>query len=112
MDAEHFIECERFGGKRPAPACVHFDRFKTCRRWCTALRKHMEKTPSFLEKVTAIYSPKKESTTEEYFQHQLFMPRKHSGKGIPDPELGCKICKFVAKSPRGLRTHMTRTHKV
>ncbi len=112
MEAEHFIDCTRFGGKRPAPACVHFDRYKSCRRWCTTLRKHMEDTPDFLEKVEKVYTKKKNAAAEEYVQQQLFMPTKHSGKGLPDPELSCKVCKFVARSPRGLRIHMKRTHKV
>ena len=105
------ISCDRFGGTRPAVSCVHFDRYRSCRRGCLSLKKLLTERPDFAK------------TVEDYFEQRAEKARitggglfecksNQSGKNLPDPVLGCKFCNFVGKSPRGLRIHMRRTHKV
>lgn len=59
------------------------------------------------------------TVAEEYFKNKAqkknvegdLFGTKFIGKNIPDAALGCKFCSFIAKSERGLRIHMKRTHK-
>jgi hypothetical protein len=107
---DHFIECPRFGGRRPATACVHFDRYKFCRRHCSALKEHLAKHPNFVEFAKKVFAEQEDQAKTVGIQLEL-IPSKHSGKKVPDPALACTRCKFVAKTARGLKTHKTRTHK-
>jgi len=104
---EDFIECHRFGGKRPASACVHFDRYRLCRRHCTALKAFLKDRPNFIEDT----KKEREAPKVKIIQTLLFDDAKHSGKNLPDPILSCDRCRFVAKSVRGLKVHRTRSHK-
>jgi len=108
---EHFIECPKFGGKRPAPACIHYDRYKACRRKCKSLEAYTDAHPDYQEIVEKQYAKPKEG---DFIQSTLFggLQAKHSGKGVPDSELACHLCSFVGKSSRGLHIHLRRTHKV
>lgn len=102
----HSISCPRFGGTRFATACVHYDRYRGCRRGCPDLAKHMKEFPNLVE------------IAKEWFANHddkpIFaaMSSKFSGKGVADPQLRCRYCRFVGKSPRGLRIHYSRTHGV
>lgn len=59
------------------------------------------------------------AVAEEYFKNKTkgknvegdLFGTKFLGKNIPDAALGCIFCSFIAKSERGLRIHMKRTHK-
>jgi len=104
---EDFIKCERFGGRRPAPACVHFDRYKPCRRGCLTLAKWMKDNPDYEAIVAKAYGAKPKT-----FAAARVMTSKHSGKALPKEGTACKRCRFVAKTPRGLKVHMTRSHGV
>ena len=99
MKTEDFIECPRFGGTRPAPACVYYDRYKACRKTCASLEKHLKVNPGLVGKAL---KKKKRKAEKSIF----------AGKGLPNSKLRCPYCtKFIAKSIRGLKTHCTRTHK-
>ena len=68
----------------------------------------MAEHPEVVEETKAAYAkkPAKKDT------HELFsIPFKHSGRNLPDPKLACKFCKFIARSERGLRIHLKRSHK-
>lgn len=108
---EHFIECPKFGGKRPAPACMHYDRYKSCRRNCKSLEAYVKVNPNYQEVVEKHYAKKQEC---DFVQKTLFggLQAKHSGKNIPDYEMACHLCSFVGKSTRGLYIHLKRTHKI
>lgn len=101
------MQCPRYGGTRSALCCVSYDRYKACRRHCTALRAILD-----IEKDLV-------AVAEEYFKNKTkgknvegdLFGTKFLGKNIPDPALGCRFCSFVAKSERGFRIHMKRTHK-
>ena len=116
---EHFIECPKFGGKRPAPACMHYDRYKSCRRNCKSLEAYVKANPNYQEVVEKHYT-KKHCDEDKPAQQGLFvqttllggLQAKHSGKNIPDYELACHLCSFVGKSKRGLYIHLRRTHKI
>jgi hypothetical protein len=107
---DHFIECPRFGGRRPATACVHFDRYKVCRRYCDSLRAYLKSHPGFVEKTKEVFAAAENVVGTTGIQLDL-IPSKHSGKHVPDPELACTLCRFVAKSARGLKSHRTRSHR-
>jgi len=85
---------------------VSYDRYKACRRHCPSLRVITKELPDIV-KIAEAYFAKKSQVEEG---KDLFGVR-YIGKNLPDADLGCKICKFIAKSPRGLRIHMKRTHK-
>jgi hypothetical protein len=87
---------------------VSYDRYKACRRHCTALRAILD-IERDLVAVAEEYFKKK--AKEKDVEGDLF-GTKYIGKNIPDATLGCKFCSFIAKSERGLRIHMKRTHKV
>lgn len=110
---EGFIEvtlpCSRFGGTRPAVCCVHFDRYRNCRRNCSELKKLLIQRPDFAKLVEDYFAERSKKPVSE---GGLFECKSsQSGKNLPDPLLGCKYCNFIAKSPRGLKIHMRRTHK-
>ena len=100
---EHFIVCPIKGGTRCAACCVYFDRYKGCRRHCASLNKHLKANPTLMEAVTQYYEEKKKEKVKgsgnDFF-----------GQFLPDLELTCPYCKFIGKSPRGLRIHLRRTH--
>ncbi len=110
MDLEHFIACPRFGGRRPAPACMHYDRYRLCRKKCKSLEAFIKKNPSSPELVKAIQA--KETAETRYEQPSLFLPTKFSGKNLPDFALQCRLCVFVGKTERGLKIHLKRKHRV
>ena len=86
---------------------MSYDRYKACRRHCTALRALLEKEPDLVAQAEEYFS-KKAKGKEEL---DLF-GAKYIGKNLPDAVLGCKNCPFIAKSERGLRIHMKRTHRI
>ncbi len=96
-----FIRCERFGGTRCALGCAHFDRYRGCRKNCKDLENFMKETPDL------------ESMVKEYYDKNPseFLTSVNSCKGLPLQEYRCKYCRFVAKSERGLKKHMTMSHK-
>lgn len=98
---EHYISCPRFGGRRLALSCVHYDRYRGCRRNCVSLKKHL-----------AEHGNLKELVEEHFADRETFLPSNNSGKNVPDPERACKFCDFVGKSVRGLMIHYRRTHNV
>jgi hypothetical protein len=101
---QHYISCPRFGGQRVAINCVHLDRYRACRKWCPSLAAHRKKFPNLLELV-------KELCVDNVAKPSWIKAKaQFSGKGVPDPELVCPICRFVAKSMRGLKSHNTRQH--
>lgn len=111
MELREFIDCNRYGGRRPAGSCVHFDKYKSCRRHCSALKQHLAQNPGFVEEVQKRFEAKEEGAPGPC-QLNLLMAAKHSGKNVPDPELACTSCNFVARTVRGLKTHRTRAHKI
>lgn len=108
---EHFIECPKLGGKRPAPACIHYDRYRSCRRKCKSLEAYVKANPNYKEVVEEHYNKNKDGS---FIEATLFasLPSKQSGKNIPDFDLACHLCSFTGKSKRGLCIHLRRTHKV
>lgn len=68
----------------------------------------MEKVPDLVAQAEEYFNnkAKQKEGTEDLFGV------KYLGKNLPDELLGCKICSFIAKSERGLRIHMKRTHKI
>jgi hypothetical protein len=102
-----FIGCNRFGGTRCALSCAHYDRYRGCRKTCKTLEEFMK---SAVEDGT----PDLETMVKDYHKDKppSSMPSKHSCKGLPLQEFKCKYCKFVAKSGRGLKKHMTMSHKM
>lgn len=97
---DHFIKCPRFGGSRLSLACVHFDRYRSCRRTCNCLREHIKSHPDLLE-----------ISTKEYKVKESLMTAKFSGKNLSNPELRCKHCDFEGRSALGLKMHIGRRHK-
>ena len=95
-----YIECSRFGGKRNALSCAHFDRYRGCRRRCKSLEGAMKANEEFVDKVKHVYEAR-----------ESFMSSKHSLKGLPLEPLRCQICDYVGKSVKGLSIHMKRSHK-
>jgi len=100
---EHYVACSAHGGTRCAACCVYFDRYKGCRRHCASLNQHLKANPTLMEEVTEYYENKKKGKTPENGS-------KFFGQFLPDPVLSCTYCKFIAKSVRGLRIHLRRTH--
>ncbi len=94
-----YIGCNRFGGKRNAHACAHFDRYRGCRRRCKSLEEVLASTETFTDDVKSIYEGR-----------QSLLPAKHSLKGLPLEPFRCPLCDYVAKSLRGLKAHKTRSH--
>jgi hypothetical protein len=105
----HYIECPRFGGTRCAACCVFFDRYKTCRRKCAPLGKHLIKYSELPEQAKNHFEErkKKEDSFAASLPAELF---KSAGENLPNAKFGCNICKFIAKSERGLKVHMKRSH--
>jgi hypothetical protein len=82
---------------------VSYDRYKTCRRHCSILKEVLDKHKDLI------------NIAKEYFEQKKATIRgdtKFLGENLPDNLLGCNICNFIAKSERGLRIHMRRTHKL
>lgn len=102
---DHYIDCPIMQGKRCAACCVYFDRYKGCRRHCASLNQHLKTSPTFMEEVTQYYETKKSNSKKETEGETKFF-----GQFLPSPELNCPYCKFIAKSARGLRVHLRRTH--
>jgi hypothetical protein len=96
-----YISCPRFGGKRLIVACAHFDRFVSCRRECPSLKKALVDVLGFEDKVKKVY---------EELGRKTYGPSTKSCKYLPNKPFGCKFCNFTAKSERGLKIHMRRTH--
>lgn len=109
MKLEHFIECPRFGGSRPAPACVHYDRYRLCRKKCKSLEAYLKNNKDFQKELDHL--KEKEKNKLRYKQPDLFT-QKFSGKNLPDSSLRCSACRFTAKSDRGLKIHKKRSHSV
>lgn len=86
---------------------MSYDRYKACRRHCAALKEVLDKEPDLVAQADEYFKKK----TQEKEVVDLF-GTKFLGKNLPDAIFGCKMCAFIAKSERGLRVHMTRTHKI
>ena len=96
------IACPRFGGSRLAPSCCTMDRYRFCRKRCKTLSDHLQKFPNLPEEAQKYYKDKELSGWQ-------MMNMSFANKSLPpDVSLVCKKCGFVAKSPRGLKSHMTR----
>ena len=106
----HYIGCPRFKGQRSAAACILFDRYKVCRRRCKSLESHLKKEPDLVEKVKEYLEGRKEKKQTKSLLNGL-KSFKFFGKNLPNNNLNCKYCNFVASSERGLKTHLKRTHK-
>jgi hypothetical protein len=114
VEPEMYIGCPRFGGQRLAPACAHYDRYRFCRRSCKNLERFIEAHPDIdgmLKVVQEAEAKRKEKEAEEQ-RTSVFLHSKFSGRGMPDPKLSCKYCKFIGKTERGLCIHYKRTHKL
>lgn len=100
------ISCPKFGGVRLPHSCIVLDRYKSCRKNCSELKKYLEDNPNAV---------KESMDRHERTKSKMALPADHAGKGLPvpsDPELECSVCGFEAKSKRGLRAHQTRTHGI
>lgn len=98
----HYIRCPRYGGRRAAPACIIYDRYKRCRKTCKSLEKHLEEHPDLVKEAKDLLE-KKSPTLR---QGALF-----AGRDLPDGELRCEGCGFQANSLRGLKLHKAKSHK-
>jgi len=106
---EHSIHCPKFGGSRLAPACITQDCYRTCRRSCESLADHIEKHPDLIKKSIRYYKRRAKKK-----DGNLFGPMSMAGRNLPPKkELQCPIkrCRFVGLSKRGLKSHVTRSHK-
>ena len=107
----HFISCSRFNSTRCALCCVVFDRYKVCRRHCKELKGHLKEHPDLAETARQQFEESKNKNINSGNLFTIGDKGKFAGKNLPDEVLGCKICDFTAKSERGLRVHMRRSHK-
>lgn len=101
------ISCPKFGGSRIPHSCIVFDRYKSCRKNCSALKRYLEENPQAREDAMRII--------EKPAQDKIMLPCEYAGKGLPvptNPEFVCDICKYEAKSTRGLKSHKTRAHGI
>jgi len=69
-----------------------------------------------LEKFIA-ENPEAPKAAEDLYNRQrkkMTLPARFAGKGLPifNRTLKCRTCSFMAKSMRGLKAHLTRTHGV
>jgi len=105
--SDHRIDCPRFGGVRLAASCCTQDRYKSCRRRCKVLAQHLKEYPNLPNMAKDHYKVRYKDST------LMLCYMKSAGKNLPpDPTLECRLCGFVAKSLRGLKTHMGRTHEL
>lgn len=106
---DHYIECPRIGGSRCAACCVFYDRYKACRRHCASLRKHLLVYPDLPDKARQHFEERKKDTKtlSHTLDSELY---KSAGTNLPTEKFGCSLCKFIAKSERGLKVHMKRSH--
>jgi hypothetical protein len=88
---------------------VSYDRYKTCRRHCSILRALLEQHKELLLEAKEYFESKKKDNTDPF---PVLEDTKFLGENLPDNTLGCMICNFIAKSPRGLKIHLKRTHKI
>lgn len=98
-----FIKCPRFGGTRNGLACAHYDRYRACRRTCESLAELIKKYEDFDGKVSSCFA-----------ERSSFMTSRSSCKFLPvekESEFKCVGCGYLAKSARGMRSHITRSHK-
>ena len=106
---EDSIFCPKYGNWRHAVNCVLDDRYKTCRKTCGALEAHIKQNEGFIlrakKKLRSIRAKKKNL-------FNLFHNRKFALKGLPDFDHACRAfrCSFIAKTVRGLKSHITRSH--
>ena len=105
--SSHLLDCSRFGGRRCAVSCVHLDRYRVCRRHCASLRDHLGINPGFMEDVNTYYKNKDLIKSTHL---PLLLKHEYTGKYLPDAKLACTYCDFIAKSERGLKIHLKRSH--
>ena len=86
------IGCHRFGGKRNALACAHFDRYRGCRRRCKTLEEAMKSSEDFIEHVKAVYG-----------EFESLLPSKHSLKGLPLEPFGVSCAIMLLRARGGSR---------
>jgi hypothetical protein len=106
MQESSMIDCPKFGGKRSAPACIVFDKYKVCRKNCKSLSKFLLDNPSAeKEAQDEIEKMKKKGSA--------IMSSRMAGKNLPNrrPKLVCKDCGFVARTIRGLKQHFKQSHE-
>lgn len=103
MQQHIMIPCYKYGGVKPAVACCVNDRYRFCRKRCKPLEEKLQENPSLKEDADK-YAVEK--------RPRLFT-MSFVNKNLPSTksELRCHRCGFIAKTPRGLKTHMTRNHK-
>ena len=112
IPTQHFIPCTRYSSTRCALCCVIFDRYKVCRRHCKELKNHLSKHPDLTEKAIRQIEERKTENINKANLFDMANVGKYAGKNLPDEILGCRVCSFIAKSPRGLKIHMRRSHKL
>lgn len=97
------IPCPKYGGVKPAVACCVNDRYRFCRKRCTSLGEKLKELPD-LQKEAEKYQSE---TTPRHFTMSF------ANKNLPSINNKCRCarCGFMAKSERGLKTHMSRNHK-
>lgn len=106
---DHYIECPRNSGSRCAACCVLYDRYKACRRRCASLRKHLAAYPDLPDKAREHFEERKKEDKNKTYS-LLGDHCKFAGTHLPNEKFGCTKCEFVAKSERGLKVHMKRSH--
>ena len=82
---------------------MSYDRYKACRRHCSILKEVLDEHKELVNIAKEYFEQKKKAITGD---------TKFLGENLPDNLLGCNICNFIAKSERGLKIHMKRTHKL
>lgn len=98
-----FIKCPRFGGTRNGLSCAHYDRYRGCRKSCESLAGLIVKYEDFAGAVRECFS-----------ERHSYMTARSSCKNLPveeESDYKCEACGYIAKSARGMRAHLTRSHK-
>jgi hypothetical protein len=101
-ELDSYIACPKFGGYRTAPACIVLDRYRICRRKCTSLERYLKDHPE---------GAKEAEDAAKHKSPALIKVSHHAGQSLPDAALRCSVCLYQARSERGLKTHLTRSHK-
>jgi len=101
------VLCPKFGGKRLAPVCVHSDRYRYCRMGCHSIEKIMKDNPDLLKESKEFYK----NYTKDKKGYNVKSRHSWVVHGPPKEKIPCPHCKFKALTQRGLKSHLTRSHK-